>query len=385
MAMQPDDWHLRAIAALDLVNHGLVDEAEALSAGCPANEPVTMMLMGFVALERGEPTTAANLFQLACRLKPGINDWNVACAQAVLATGDWRTGFRLHEARPKRHALKGLLPTWDGKHVERLFVWSDEGVGDAVMFSRYIPLLKQRCDKLILGLPPNIQALMAGCAEHAEIVNTADGVIADAEVAMMSAPMYFETTPDTVPPDAGLLRAGAVNGSLTDPTKRNIGIAWTGNQEFKRKHLRDMPLETMLGLAEDPDNRLWGLVVGKRAGDIAAAGAQAIVTDMSGHILSDFSATAAVINAMDVIVTTCNGVAHIAGALGKPTFLCLATLPDWRWLYNRADTPWYPSVTLVRQTKPNEWGPVIAEVREKLAEVPVGQARVWGERSKRSW
>jgi len=373
------DWQQKLLAAADMVNHGLVDEAASLISQCPMNDPGVMVILAFVQLERGDPAGAARLLEMGCSARPGNADWRVSHAQAVLAAGDWERGFELHEIRPKRQALNGTFKRWDGSRVDRLLVWSDEGMGDAIMFARYIPLLAERVGKLVIGLPPEAHALMARFGKYGEFTaGSHAGMKLDAEVAMMSLPMYFGTMPDNIPPDPGLLSAGTINGSLVDASKRNIAIAWTGNQEFKRRHLRDMPLTAMLGLAEDRDNRLYSVVTGARAADIAQAGAQPLVTDLSGHVMSDFTATAAVINSMDAVVTTCCGIAHLAGALGKPTILCLATLADWRWLYGRDTTGWYPSIRLVRQRKPHEWRPVIDEARSLLNEMPIRRSREFG-------
>jgi hypothetical protein len=399
VALDPD-WRWAAMAAGSLLNHGHVDEAAELLERCPSNEPQVMMTTAFVLWERGDPGQAAGLLRLACRLRPKMPGWLTAHAQATLASGDWEHGFQFHECRERRQQLGAKIPRWDGEYTDRLLIWSDEGMGDAVQFARFIPEIAKRVGKAVFGMPSALIGLLGGYSGHAEILDMGNpqDLEATAEVALMSLPMYCGATPDHLTPDPGLLRCASVSGALTEPGRRNVAVAWTGNPAFERAHLRDMKLETMLGLTEDPDNRLFSVVVGSKAADIAKAGAQALVTDLSGCIMQDFSATAAVLKEMDAVVTTCNGIAHIAGALGVPTFLCLATLADWRWLTGRTDTPWYPSVRLIRQESPNVWAPVVAAAREMLAAIPVrGAARptedyswaratpAWGEHRGAAW
>ncbi len=391
IAMDPDDWRWKFAFAGSLVNHGYIDDAEQMLGSCPAMEPTVMAALAFIMWERGNAAQAASILRLACRQRKGDVDMLTAHAQATLASGNWEHGFQYHECRERRQQLGAPIPRWNGERVGRLLVWSDEGVGDAVNFARFIPQIAERVDRVVFGIPGTLICLLAGYERYAEILpmDATQGIQADAEVALMSTPLLCGTTPDTIPPDPGLIGCAAINGTLTAHGKRNIGIAWSGNPTFKRAHLRDMPLETMLGIAEDPDNQLYSLVVGPRSADIAKAGAQKLVMDLSGFTISDFSATAAAVREMDAVVTTCNGVAHIAAALGVPTFLMLATLPDWRWLEGRNDTPWYPSVRLFRQAKPREWEPVVAAVREALRAVPVkGAVHIpapaqggWGERT----
>jgi hypothetical protein len=189
-------------------------------------------------------------------------------------------------------------------------------------------------------------------------------------VRLMDLPQLCKTTPDRVPPDPGHFRAFANSHKMvhfqTEPWQVKVGIAWSGRIEFTRKWNRSMPLQTMMRLAANPMFELFSFQVEPQASDIHRLGVSNMVHDLSSKLTS-WSMTAVVLKEMDVVITVDTAIAHLAGALGIPTILCICKTPDWRWLLNRDDTPWYPSITIVRQSELGRWDDVI-ERAEVLAE-----------------
>ena len=177
----------------------------------------------------------------------------------------------------------------------------------------------------------------------------------------MSLPRVFATRLDTIPAPHGylhadLLRTAAWRASL--PAGPNVGLAWAGNPAHSNDRRRSIPAATMQRMLAVPGINFINLQVGSRAGDIG-------LVDMS-PLLSDYAETAALIAALDLLITVDTSVAHVAGALGKPAWVVLPHAPDWRWLLGRNDTPWYASVRLFRQPRAGDWDAVIAAVADAL-------------------
>jgi hypothetical protein len=151
----------------------------------------------------------------------------------------------------------------------------------------------------------------------------------------------------------------------------NVGIAWAGKPSHKNDRNRTMSFEFLLPLCELPNVRSFSLQKGEAAAQLTAAGTEALVQPL-GHLLGDFADTAAVVNRLDLVITVDTALAHLAGALGRPVWTLLPYAPDWRWMYQREDSPWYPTMRLFRQTTPGDWPKVIARVRAALARFASG-------------
>ncbi len=185
----------------------------------------------------------------------------------------------------------------------------------------------------------------------------------------------FGTTLDTVPAAIPYLTAPDVHAvplpaSLSNPLK--VGIAWAGRPTHANDANRSSSFAhftEFMGLA---NVAFYSLQTGPASGDIAAHGCEAFVTDM-GPRMNDFAATAAVIGQLDLVISVDTAVAHLAGALGKPVWVVLPHPGDWRWMMDRDDSPWYPTMRLFRQSTPGGWGPVFEALRQALTEKAGGQ------------
>jgi FkbM family methyltransferase len=351
-----------------LVRTGEDDEAEHLLTICLKREPklwLAWQVLGFIRTNSGDLDEAIDCFKRAYDIDPGNGQRKFDLAAAYLRAGDFARGLPLYEFRHEilpRTSPPPPAPTWDGTKTGHLAIWCDQGHGDRIMFARFLPWAKERADKITLLTDPDSVPFLIGYASIAEVaIGWTPETRFDHQVALGSLPLLYGMTPNNIPADPGMLSVARTEGTLGAPGLK-IGIVWFGNPAFPGNDLRTVPFEELLPLAADPRNTVFSLQVGSRAGDIAKARAQRIVHDMCGQIEGAWSHTAAVIKNLDLVVSSCTAVAHLAGALGVPTFIMLPQFSDWRWLWGRDDTPWYSHTRLFRQTRTGEWKSVVARV-----------------------
>jgi hypothetical protein len=299
---------------------------------------------------------------------------------ASLITGDLPRGWVEYQWRRKA-PIAGLSPRdfpqalWLGEQEiagKTILLHSEQGFGDSIQFCRYAPLVAARGARVIMEVEAPLRNLMTGLAGTAEIVAKGSPLPDfDLQCPLPSLPLAFKTGLDTIPQNMPYLRApkqamahwAALLGAKRSP---RIGLAWAGNTRHVRDGERSMRLRDLLPLL-DIDATFVSLQKEVRAGDaeiLANSGMRRF-----GEQLGDFSDTAGLISQLDLVISVDTGVAHLAGALGKPVWILLTHAPDWRWLLDRDDTPWYPTARLFRQADSREWGSVVARVGEALVEL----------------
>ncbi len=305
-----------------------------------------------------------------------VAHWNEALCR--LRLGDFRPGWKKFEWR-WHHADLGLQPraferpVWLGRGEiagRTLLVHAEQGLGDTIQFCRYVPLLAARGARVILELQRPLVRLLQGLAGVAQIVaRGAPLPDFDFHTPLMSLPLAFDTTVDTIParvpylhPDPALARAW--NAKLPPPRSRlRIGLAWSGNPKQPNDYNRSLPLSALRRLTA-LDAEFIAVQTDIRAVDAPQLGVQGIRS--YAEDLGDFAETAALVANLDLVVSACTAPAHLAGALGIPVWIPLAHAADWRWLLAREDSPWYPSARLFRQTSPGNWGPVVDALADQL-------------------
>ncbi len=324
--------------------------------------------LGFVLTVQGRLDEAIAASEAAVAVRPDFAraHWNLAVA--ALLAGDFALGFREYEWR-KRHDrfrrdfvdLPG--PQWDGTDPVGLtiLVHAEQGLGDTIQFARYLPLIAARGGHAVLACERPLIPLLAGNSVTV-VAKDAPPPPYDCWIDQMSLPRVFATRLDTIPAPHGYLRADPIRTAAwraSLPAGPNVGLAWAGNPAHSNDRRRSIPAATMQRILAVPGVNFVNLQVGSRAGDIG-------LVDMS-PLLSDYAETAALIAALDLLITVDTSVAHVAGALGKPAWVMLPHAPDWRWLLGRNDTPWYASLRLFRQPRPGDWDAVIMAVANALA------------------
>jgi tetratricopeptide (TPR) repeat protein len=324
--------------------------------------------LGYLLTILGRPQEAIAACEAAIALRPGAVQphWNLAVA--ALLAGDLPRGFQAFEWR-KRHDqfrrdfmnLPG--PAWDGSDPagRTILVHAEQGLGDTIQFARYLSLIATRGGRPILAcnraLVPLFQSAFDVVAKDAPLPKY------DAWIDQMSLPLAFETRLDTIPLAKGYLKPDPMRAAVWRavlPAGRKIGLAWAGNPRHSNDRNRSLPPALLAPLFATPGVRFVNLQVGPSAGQIPGIG------DLT-PLLADFAETAALIATLDLVLTVDTAVAHLAGALGKPAWVMLPHAPDWRWLLERDDSPWYASLRLFRQNSPGDWAGVVAAIASELA------------------
>ena len=313
-------------------------------------------------------------FAAALALEPG-NPYALANRGRLrLLRGDYPGGLPDYEARLRTDEqdapfLPPHVPLWSGEPLAglRLAVLADGGSGDVIQFSRYVPLLRAAGAAVTVVCRPRLQRLLAPVLAGARVVAAVDpGEVFDAQTPFTSLPFVLATRADAVPDGTPYLRAepdraAAWATRLGDGFR--IGLCWRGNQDWRADPHRSVPLDLFAPLAALPGVRLVSLQPDalERPSwpldrlDGLDAGSDA------------FLDTAAVMAGLDLVVSCDTSIAHLAGALARPTLLLLQAVPEWRWMLGRADTPWYPSLRLFRQGAGEGWGAVVARASAAVA------------------
>jgi tetratricopeptide (TPR) repeat protein len=340
--------------------------------------------LGLARLGLRDPMGAVGCFLEGRKLGPEEDRIKRDLGLALLATGRFGEGLLCHEARWSDLFHYPIwdsgIPRWTGQPLagKTIIVHHEQGFGDTLQFMRFMPWLRERGAHVIAAVTQPMMRLTV-LSELADEVIAIDGPLpaADYHSPMLSVPAFLDLTLETIPSAPYLKAPTNVPGwplYRAPGVRLVVGVVWAGSPGYEPDLKRSMPFEEILGLADIPQITLVSLQKGDRVGDIARAGASALVPDLSGY-LGDFADTAAALMQIDVLVSVDTSVLHLAGALGRP---CIAMLPYrrcWRWLVNRDDTPWYPTMTLVTQESPNDWSSVVGAVREMLLQAQIEETQ----------
>src|SRR6185437_2286867 len=305
-------------------------------------------------------------------------EWNLALLHLLM--GNFEAGWAGREAHWKTDRQstypKFSQPRWFGEgNIEgnTILVCADEGLGDTIQFARYVPEIAARGARVILAVEESARALLSGLPGVAQCVRkSVDGLPAfDMHCPMSGLPMLFGTRLDTIPSEVPYLPAPpdhltrAWQERLGSHDKLRVGLVWSGNPQHGNDHNRSIPLQMLLPIL-DSDATFVSLQKDPRPADRAVLQTRPEVIDLTAH-LTDFVETAALIRCLDLVITVDTSVAHLSAALGRPTWILLPYTPDYRWLLDRDDSPWYPTVRLFRQDKTRDYGKVLDRVRDELA------------------
>ena len=352
-------------------HHDLVHHAAAVS------------LLGELAIAEGRFRDAEPWLDKALALAPGQAVTRMLRGMNQLRLGHYAAGwadFAAREAIPvlavNRPVPEGCEP-WIGQDLNgrTILVQDDQGHGDAIQFFRYAALLHARGAKVIWATFAPLVRLFAASAPYATVVNDlSDAAQAEFFCNSTSLPRLFATQVNTIPSGKGYLRPAATLLSpikLPSGRRLKVGLSWSGDERYTRDHLRSMPAATFLTLGDVRGISFHSLQFKVRAADQAALADRPSIGRGIELAAADFADTAAFVAKLDLVITIDSGIAHLAAALGKPVWLIVHVAPDWRWMADREDSPWYPTVTLFRVT-PDEWRsganwrPVIARVAAAL-------------------
>ena len=339
---------------------------------------------GRALLELRQDGDALAAFDRAIALDPGYGDawWNKSLA--LLLGGDFAAGWELYEWRWKLDAFASLRrehpqPLWDGAAPlagRTILLHGEQGLGDVIQFCRYVPRVAALGATVILEVQEPLVPLLKYLPGVAEVVVTGGAIPpVDLRCPLLSLPRAFGTTLATIPAPARYLAADKDKVDLWSSRlgRRNrprVGIAWSGSPKHSNDRNRSIPFEVFQRLLGHPFEFV-SLQKDLRPGDERVPG----LVRHFGSELEDFSDSAALCELVDLVVTVDTSAAHLAGALGVATWVLLPFLPDFRWLRDGPDSPWYPSMKLYRQERSGDWDGVLARVGADLAQ--------WGARAAR--
>lgn len=305
----------------------------------------------------------------------------VAMAHHDLLHGNFEAGWAGREARWKIQGLPiaypgfSSQPMWLGDRDiagKTILIYSDEGMGDAIQLARYLPMIAARGARVILAVQLPLVPLLSGVegVSHCIAIGSTEAMpVFDTYCPMLSLPLAFRTRLNTIPAGTSYLpppseeRVRAWNDKLPSHDRLRVGLVWSGNPIHLNDRSRSIPLREFVRLLE-VGATFVSLQKDPRPEDHAVLGQTSIVDLTAG--LTDFCETAALMACLDLVIAVDTSVAHLAGALGRPTWLLLPRTPDYRWLLERDDSPWYPTLRLFRQGECREWGEVLERMRNEL-------------------
>jgi tetratricopeptide (TPR) repeat protein/ADP-heptose:LPS heptosyltransferase len=418
--LQPDHVPTLQMRALVLMNLNRLDESLAVNRRAAALDPANADLcsnIGSVLLAMGRTEEALAWYDRSLQIRPdsagvftnkakalvelirvdeamALYDRAIAldpnCHEAVwqraslqLLIGDFEAGWSGREM--SRWGMPDLMarypkfpqPMWLGQEPvagKTLVVCQDQGLGDVIHFARYLPLLASRGAHVILLVDPPLCPLLSRLSGVSQCLPQLPDTRLppfDFHVPIDSLPMIFGTRLDNIPaaesylppPDVDQMQAW--ESRLGPREKLRVGLVWSGNPKHSNDHNRSVPLRMFSELLK-VDAKFVSLQKNPRPQDAEYLRERPDIVDFTSDLL-DLAATAALISCLDLVITIDTSVAHLAAALGRPTWILLPQNPDFRWLLNRDDSPWYPTVRLFRQTETRDYGSVIERVGAELA------------------
>lgn len=364
-----------------LLRFGRSDEAIACfdrSLGLKPNVVKTITNKAFVLAEQHQFEEAFDLYNTSLRLDPNdaLTRWNLAMHQ--LLTGDFEAGWAGREARWEAGVLterKFDRPLWLGDgpiEGKTILLHADEGLGDVIHYVRYAPMVAALGARVVLEAPGAIHSLVSGMPGVWRDFPRGSATMPEFDVhcPLSSLPLALRTRLDTIPAPLSYLpavpqaRLQEWRSRLGRHDRFRVGLVWSGNPDHKNDHNRSMALNALSPIL-DLDATFVSLQKDPRDQDKVTLCERGDIVDVSEH-LTDFVATAALVSCLDLVIAVDTSVAHLAAAFGRPVWLMLPFAPDFRWLLDRDDSPWYPSMRLFRQTETRDYAPVIGRVRNEL-------------------
>ncbi len=334
---------------------------------------------GLVLHELRRLDDALNSYDRAIATDPSYAEAYFNKSLTYLVSGSFDPGWALYEWRLRTEDSKLFRrsfpqPVWSGDELlvdKTILLHSEQGFGDTLQFCRYAECVASLGARVILEVPESLLDLLGGLDGNIELVAKGKPLpVFDYHSPLLSMPFAFKTDAETIPVRQSYLRCESNKmlewtQRLGAKTKPRVGIVWSGNADHVNDHNRSIALSALA--AQLPD----ALQYVSLQKEVRASDKQALESNTSilhfGDALRDFGDTAALCELMDVVISVDTSVAHLSGALGRPTWVLLPYVPDWRWLLDRADSPWYPSVKLYRQDADRDWAGVLARVQADLA------------------
>jgi tetratricopeptide (TPR) repeat protein len=335
--------------------------------------------LGSALQEKGEIDEAITAYQKTLKIDPNLAIAHVNMSLMLLLSGNFEQGWKEYEWRTKlkdfpRRQLS--QPMWDGSDItgKTILLHAEQGYGDTMQFIRYAPLVAQRGAKVIIECLRELTSLLRNVEGVHQVIGRGEALPAfDLHCPLLSLPLVFDTTLESIPANIPYLSADPLfkekwrDKVHADRLQYKIGLVWSGNPQHINEQKRSCSLDIFAPLSRLDNTTFYSLQKGEAAEQAKNPPQGMKLIDYTEDI-PDFSDTAAFIENLDLVISVDTAAAHLAGALGKPVWTLLPFVPDWRWLLNRDDSPWYPTMRLFRQPSLGDWESVIEKVSAELQE-----------------
>lgn len=389
LALEIEPKRVSVINLLGLVYHLLGrfnDSAACYRKALSLDPDNTAILNNYGTLldEFGKTEEAVSIYNRIIEIDPGNAEghWNLALT--LLARGEYQKGWQEYEWRFKKKQPVPIRdfcqPRWDGSmlHGRTILLHCEQGFGDTIQFVRYVPLVVPLGGKVIIECQvPALKRLLQSLDGDVQVVSSGEPLPPfDCHLPLMSLPLMFGTTLETVPSQIPYLAADPADievwqKRLGNSKNLRVGLVWYARQAQLLSRKRLCPLVALSPLASIPGIEFYTLQIGEGAEQLKECEFGNSIRDFTVHI-QDFADTAAFIANLDLVITIDTAVAHLAGAIDKPTWLLLPFAAEWRWMEHRRDCPWYPSMRLFRQPVHEDWSSVAASVVTELNSLAAG-------------
>jgi Flp pilus assembly protein TadD len=327
--------------------------------------------IGNILSDLGRLAEATDYFIKAAAVRPGDPVCRYNLALALLLAGNLRDGFREYEWRWGNrqfasHRPRFAQPLWNGTELagSHLLLSYEQGAGDTIQFARYVQFAKARGARVTMLVQSPLRRLMTWLTDEVAVTDTLPAAF-DVYCPLGSLPYVAGTAIESIPAPAQFevpaITRWQWHARLGERHGPRIAIVWAGAAGHLNDHNRSLPFKRLVPLFDAPGAEWFSLQVGPPSAQLTGSN----IRDLA-PFLSDYAETAAALQQMDLVITADTSVAHLAGSLGLPAWVLIPFAPDWRWMRDRNDSPWYPSMKLYRQSAAGDWNTVLRNVRTDL-------------------
>ncbi len=338
--------------------------------------------LGFLLEQEGDTPGATQCYRGAIAASPELAEAHFNYALQLLLCGDYRIGWQEYEWRTRRPDQEQWRPhagraRWDGSALQGkvILLYAEQGFGDVIQFARYATLVAERGGKVIATCQPKLKALLKSVPGISDVFDDAEELPSfDVCCPLLSLPRIFDTTLETIPARVPYMNPDAEKALrwksrlAADGSSMKVGLYWATDTKSRFAPLKSFALDDLAPLADIAGVTYYSMQRGVAAAQAAHPPPGMALVDLSAE-LADFADDAALIANLDLVISIDTATAHLAGALGRPVWILTHFPPEWRWLLDRDDSPWYPTMRLFRQARSQPWGDVILRVGQALREL----------------
>jgi len=330
--------------------------------------------------QEGRFEVAVDIYRQLIDHDPENPTLHLCLGQILLLIGEFDAGWREYEWRWVLFAEERPdypMPKWRGEELDGkvVFVHGEQGYGDNIQFIRYAPMVARKGGRVVIGSPPGLKPLLSTVEGIEAIVEPNEPIPPfEFHIPLASLPHVLQTQMETIPGDIPYLRAEsnrveAWKKRFSHSDRLKVGICWQANPKFSADRFRSVNLRQFEPLLRIPGIDFYGLQILHGREQMAELPKDVNFEDIGEELFSEtavLAEAAAAFEALDLIITVDTAICHLAGALGRPTWVAISLVPDWRWLMGRDDSPWYPTIKLFRQVSPGGWDDVFRRLAEAL-------------------